>query len=912
MRHLSSSFSRAIALVAGVFGLGTAAPAAASATDSGQAEVWAPNDDDALLFDVRLGKYRLGDGVRGYRTPAGVCIDTADMIMALDVPVRLDKKLRRATGWAFDERHTILIDREANSEQIANNKRNLTATTIFDAPEGWCADVAALSRWFGITIETDLSNAIIVIKAPTKLPVELSIERRERAAKIRPETSFDLRSLPQSKMPYRGIKTPSVDVVVNFGIAEEKGKTDAALRYALYATGEVGPVAYDARLASSENAAPESLRIRAYRSDPDGLLFGPLRATHVAAGDVSGLSSQLVAQSTVGRGASITNQPIERQQTFDKTDFRGELPAGWDAELYRNDQLLSISVDRADGRYEFLDVPLLYGRNRFEVVLYGPQGQVRREERMIMVGADSIPPRENRYSASMVQDGEDLIDFGEANRAFGTQRWRGSVQLERGLNARTSLSLGYHNLYVQQVGRRNFLEAGVRRALGPALFELTGSSDLQGGSAVKAQMLAQFGSTYVAAESVQGFGGYRSDRLRSGVTGESRLSIDRIVKLGAKTLPVHFDAAYVTRASGQRNLTADMRVSSRVGRVNMSSFLEIEREIRPFGPNPPDVMAAGFLGNGRIGRVSLRGEARFRVSPGSSFEHVTLTGEWAGKGDGKHRADWRSQFDYDARSDVARVALGYVRRFDKLALTAQAGLGTDGAVNAGLNLSFSLGPDPRKQGGIRFTSSRIAGNGQILARVYRDANLDGVRQPDEPWEKDVQIAAGRVPVDRLTDGNGEVMIDDLSPFRPVLIGIDAGSLADPLVQPVGPGLVITPRPGVTGIVELALTSAGEVDGTLVRTGGNGIEGVDLELINLKGVPIATTRTDFDGFFLFESVPYGKYTVRVGKLSAEITQLNPQLGSTLIDVNAKIPSAHLGVVAADPAAPRIASSDASRN
>jgi hypothetical protein len=60
---------------------------------------WKPNSDDAVLLDARLGKYRLGEGIRGYATPDGVCVDLADTIMTLDLPVRLDKKLRRATGW---------------------------------------------------------------------------------------------------------------------------------------------------------------------------------------------------------------------------------------------------------------------------------------------------------------------------------------------------------------------------------------------------------------------------------------------------------------------------------------------------------------------------------------------------------------------------------------------------------------------------------------------------------------------------------------------------------------------------------------------------------------------------------------------------------------------------------------------
>lgn len=58
-----------------------------------------PNADDALLFDVHNGPYRLGDGVRGYAASTGGCVDLAALLMALDIPICLDKKSRRAAGW---------------------------------------------------------------------------------------------------------------------------------------------------------------------------------------------------------------------------------------------------------------------------------------------------------------------------------------------------------------------------------------------------------------------------------------------------------------------------------------------------------------------------------------------------------------------------------------------------------------------------------------------------------------------------------------------------------------------------------------------------------------------------------------------------------------------------------------------
>ncbi len=881
-----------MALAALLGGQGFVAPV--KAAESGG---WQANDDDALLLDVRLSQYRLGDGVRGYQTPEGVCVDLSDMVMALDIPVRVDKKLRRATGWAFEESRTIILDRESAKAQIMNKAEALRASDIRDTPEGWCVDAKRLSGWLGITLLPDTSNALLVIKSQTRLPVELAMERKSRAAKIRPIAAFDLKSLPNSSAPYRGIKPPSFDAVVSLGgLRQSGGQKRVDVSYDLYATGEIGPVAYDARLASDQRGLPNSLRVRAYRNDPDGGLLGPLKATEVAVGDIAGFTTPLVARSNPGRGAMVTNRPLDRPDSFSRTDFRGELPLGWDAELYRNGQLLGFAVDRSDGRYEFVDVPLLYGQNRFEIILYGPQGQVRREERNVPVGQNSIPPRTSYYWAGINQDGRDLVGLGRGP-PVGTGQWRGTLGYERGLNTKTSIMLGLHSLGLKEVGRRNFVEAAVRRAIGPALIEVGASSDLRGGMAVQAQLLGQLGQTYISAESARAWGGYRSDRFDRAVRGLHAVSVDHALRLGRTTVPTHFEARLTERARGETSLNLIARASSNFGRYYITGELDWQQNKRPIGPPSPDQLNARLLVNGRWGRVRLRGETRFKLNGGASFEGVNLTGEWNGKGDDDHAANWRVELGYDRPLDRGRLALGYVRHFKKVALTAQIEGATDGSVAAGLNLAFSFGPDPRKGGGYRVTSDRLAAQGQVLARVYRDANGDGQRQSDEPYEKDIQLAAGRAPVRNLTDANGEVMIDELHPFTPVLIGIDASSLPDPLIQPGGPGIVVTPRPGVAAVIELALTSAGEVDGTLVKSGGNGIEGVDLELVDSAGRIVTRARSDFDGFFLFEKVPYGRYSIRIAKASADAARLDATLPG-LITVDGKEPSFHLGAVAAD--------------
>lgn len=890
----------AFAAAGATIGSGAYSAPARAASGPVASAAWTANSDDALLFEMRLNQYRLGDGVRGYASPTGVCVDFADVIMALDIPVRLDKQSRRATGWAFEEGHTVTIDRNTDGEQIKNSSRKIQSDDIRDTPEGWCVATSALSRWLGVELKADTGNALLFVRSDRKLPPQLVAERRSRVAVSHPV--FDLASLPHSKTSYRGIHAPSVDVVASIGgLRDHVSGNRLDAQYEVYVSGEAGPVAYDARISSNAKGTPQSVRVRAYRTDPAGELLGPLHATNVAIGDVQGISTALVAQSSVGRGASITNRPVERNENFDKTNFRGELPRGWDAELYRNGQLLAFANNRADGRYEFLDVPLQYGQNRFEVVLYGPQGQIRREAKSVPVGLDSIPPRTTYYWAGIDEDGHDLINpskFGDV----APKGWRGAVGLERGVDSKTSFAAVLHSIMDQYGIRRQYAEASVRRAVGPALVEFSGAQDVAGGTALRTQMLAEFGKTHVEMETIWATGGYTSDRILNDVTGLHEIGIDRYFGAGRASIPVHVDARYTMRATGADSLELSARTSASFGRIATTAELSWRQNYAHIGPDPPNDIEAGLLANARVGRIRLRGEARFRLSPETRFQSATLVGEWSAGGSSDHPNDWRAEIGYDRDLSRARGGIGYVRRFDRVAVTASGEVATDGSVAAGLSLAFSIGPDPRDHGGIRVTSEKLASHGSTMVRVYRDTNNNGRRDPDEPLEKNVQVSAGKIPVENVTDANGEVIVDGLEPFQPVLIGIDGSSLPDPLVQPSTSGLVVTPRPGVALAIELPLVSAGDIDGTLARAGGGTMEGMDLELVNVEGRVVATTRSDFDGFFLFEGVPYGGYTVRIARLSAEAAKTSVTLNGTAT-VDAKTPSVHLGGVAAQPDAAR---------
>jgi hypothetical protein len=139
-RSVRHTLAAAAALAAAAIG---AWPAGAGARD------WKPGEEDMLLLELHSGRYRLGETLRGYQTPGGICVDFADLIQAMDLPIRLDRKSRRATGWLFAESETFTLDRDENTVQTVNEEAAIAADAVIDTPEGWCLDTRALSGWFG-------------------------------------------------------------------------------------------------------------------------------------------------------------------------------------------------------------------------------------------------------------------------------------------------------------------------------------------------------------------------------------------------------------------------------------------------------------------------------------------------------------------------------------------------------------------------------------------------------------------------------------------------------------------------------------------------------------------------------------------------------------------------------------------
>ena len=195
----------------------------------------------------------------------------------------------------------------------------------------------------------------------------------------------------------------------------------------------------------------------------------------------------------------------------------------------------------------------------------------------------------------------------------------------------------------------------------------------------------------------------------------------------------------------------------------------------------------------------------------------------------------------------------------------------------------------------------------VRATVFRDLNDNGLRDSGEPVEKGALITTGTMQAQRKTDAKGTVVVGGLAPYVALPVGIDTTSLQDPMLAPKKAVQVVVPRPGVPAEVQIALVGGGDVEGALMKSGELGFEGVDLELIGEGGKAIGTARTDFDGFFLFQRVPYGTYELRVSAASAAAAKIPSDL-NIKVTVSSERAIVRLGVIR-PPAPAHLAKADA---
>ena len=810
--------------------------------------------DNAMLFDIRLDELRMGDGARGYDTSSGICVEFADVASALDVAVTIAPDRGSAKGWVFDEHSLLEVDRTRSIVKVRGRTEPLVVGTVSDSIEGWCVLTTALADWFGVSIETDTLNALLKVNSDLPLPAQRARSRSAAASLLDAreksqvaDSSADIRTVA---VPYSFWRTPSFDISTQVGKSDQSFES----RYEIALAGEALWMSLDAHIISSAQARPQILRTRFYRSDPDARLLSFLRATEFALGDVTTLGSRLASQSATGRGISLTNRPLGNSSQFDMTSFQGELALGWDVELFRNGELIGVARGNNEGRFRFLNIPLLYGSNLFEIIRHGPQGQLRRERHIYEVGPSAVPSGTLWWNADLVQERHDLFTIAPTD--FSQVGWRYDLAAEFGLNQRTSIAASLHT-FSKKSEQNNIFEAEVRRAVGASTVTLTGAANLRKGHALSLSGLGRLAGIRFSFSSIFNRA-LSSDLINKEVRRSHVVTLDRDVSVGGLLMPLHFDLGAVRRSDGGKIRNLGVRTSITTSGFNTTVTARASRTSLPGQPYGPIEGGVGLLVSGRVGRLVLRGDLNYRLAEHCSFSDARLTGQWSWS----DNASWQAGIGYNWDSRQANFDLGYSRNFRRFVLSATGSASSSGAISALAGFRFSLGPDSR--GRLRqVTSPGLAANGMFDVTIFKDENGDGIRQSDEQIEIGAGIQIAGVPAKVAgSEQRSFLSLHGLAPASPAFIGVNPKSLPDPLLNPLEKAVRVIPRKGLVFQLDLAVAAYGIIEGVSYSADREIAPGIDVVLLDSRGTEVMRTKSDFDGSFVFEKVRFGQYLIKL--------------------------------------------------
>ncbi|MBI5267869.1 MAG: hypothetical protein HY851_11620, partial [candidate division Zixibacteria bacterium] len=166
---------------------------------------------------------------------------------------------------------------------------------------------------------------------------------------------------------------------------------------------------------------PEDITARwHYAIDPNPFL------TQIELGSIN--SGGLLNRSM--RGGLITNRPQVQRTYFQTVNLSGPLEPGWEVELYADGKLLDYAEADQGGGYHF-NVDVNYGASDLELKMYGPNGEIRTEQRHVQVPYTLVPKKQFEYASSV---GMDMVTPG--------QRWYAQTNGYYGVINRLTLGLG--------------------------------------------------------------------------------------------------------------------------------------------------------------------------------------------------------------------------------------------------------------------------------------------------------------------------------------------------------------------------------------------------------------------------------------------------------------------------------------
>ncbi len=799
-------------------------------------------EPELLILEVRLDQAVLSGAIPAYEVGEHTLLPLGELTRLLTIAIQTQPGEGVASGFILSEDRGFSLNLDNASVTLAGNTETFDPALVLAEPDDIYVAVSLLEHWLPLALEIDRASLSLRVHALEALPLQARLAREGLGDGAGTRGGYEDPGYPHHEQPYRLLSIPFIDQTLATELQRKNNRTQGDLAYTAYLTGDLLGMESSLYFSSRQQDPSPEVRATLGRHAPGGNLLGPLHARSFQLGSLSTPSVENISRGTSGEGLTLSNRPLTRPTSFDRQTFEGDLPPGWDVELYYNGALVGFTQADAEGRYRFDDQPLSYGRNDFRLIFHGPLGETRVEQYSFPLDQSMVLPGDFQYSVTEHRD-----DDGQS---------RTIAQFDLGLARSLTASAGlirapvdgdeelYTTLGVRTFWQSLSLGGGLVQAKdGGSLAELDVQTRI-GGVAVDASriLLTDFTSEVFPANS-------------DPILTHDELRLSGSLPLTSRSrMPVTLEATRDERESGRTSTDVSARVSAYVYRTSLTNTL------RWRASDDSEHTTGSLQVSRRVRDMSLRSQIDYRLGSEGEISSLGLSAE-------KTLADgYRGTLGiaHSFASPETRYSAGFTKSLGRFGLGVNASYIDTGDIALGAQLFISMGRDDRRSDW-RFGARPVANTGAASVRVFIDEDHDGVIDTDEEPLQGAGFKVNGVRHQARTDAEGIAYIDQLPVKQYVDIGIDTATLIDPQWAPAIEGLRLVPRPGSVASLDLPVHMTTEIDGTvylLENEVERGIGDIQLELLNDRQEVVARTTSSWDGFYIVPNVIAGDYRLRI--------------------------------------------------
>jgi hypothetical protein len=818
-------------------------------------------DNEELIFTVLLDKYTLGDAY-AITMNGNIAYDLSSFTELVDFPIIFDNSNKSFNGWYIEESNSFslkTLGESARSGQLvinyAGKKLVLKKDQYTFIDDAFYLSENVIEEVFGIDFVYDYKFLQVKLLPSQTLPLLAKLAREAKQFNKTDSRIIKYANLPRS---YELLSPQIFDF--NFSSRFRESTDDFSSNYSLNGARDIALLHANYSFTGNDKDALTNGRLTFSRESNEGGLFGPLNATSLRFGDVRPVRQGAGSTSQETRGFSIGNVSLSNSVENEVITLDGNVPIGWDVQILRNGILLDQQTSVQTGRYEFIDIPLAFGENQFDIILYGPQGQIQTRTVSKLIDRNILRLDGLKYEFSL-NDGDDTLLGLDTINSVTNLGYNLSGRLSYGVGSSSVAQLGYQSQFGGDLNNSNITGSLSTILADNVLLNLNSSVDdnknVSFGSAARTNLLGQ-------AVSVE----YRlSDNFDEDLdvkrTDTFRLSVDGSIPLWGKiSLPYQNQAAYTDNGVSQSFV-----FNNRLSLYNpwFSAFNRLQYSEQTIN-NLTQTSKSGSLSLQKgFGRVFLRYSNAYSLD--NSFEVLNHKAEINWTLSDNIRTKFSLSHDVQSENNVVDWQLGWFN--DSLQLFGSAKYSDESGYELGLNTRVSLAGQNSAYGNIHQNSRGLTNTGSIAVRVFDDLNMNAVFDDGEQVIPGVKVKALQVFKQGITDADGIAMLTGIASFRTSDIEIDKTTLPDPFLVPLIEGVSITFRNGLIDTLDFPMAIGSDIEGLISFSDGVDIsqrQNVIVELRNKKSRLIKTTKTEFDGYYVFIGVLPGEYTVSIANES----------------------------------------------